>query len=147
MTREDVIMTLVINHMLDRSGLEEAPNEVLLDYMKYFHEECDGIEGVQQIVSLSEDGETITMSTQQFCDMQNEQFNNGVKSGRRTLIREMFGRELKEVINDHSYCKCFLQNIHFKNLENIECKCEECDEKYIDIKSLFEIIDRRIKGE
>jgi hypothetical protein len=39
MDREDMIMTLVINHMEDRRILETMTNEELKEVMDYYHEE------------------------------------------------------------------------------------------------------------
>lgn len=39
MSREDMIMTLVVNHMEDRSSLEEMSDVALKEMMDYYHEE------------------------------------------------------------------------------------------------------------
>ena len=39
MTREDMIMTLVVNHMEDRECLETMTDEELKKVMDYYHEE------------------------------------------------------------------------------------------------------------
>ena len=41
MTREDMIMTLVVNHMENRESLENMTEEQLIRMMDYYHEEYE----------------------------------------------------------------------------------------------------------
>lgn len=39
MSREDMIMTLVVNHMENKKSLEDMPDKALKELMDYYHEE------------------------------------------------------------------------------------------------------------